>query len=61
MTLALQSRQAYRLTATRPSSQPYLQRQLLDVSEQLDIFFCQVLVTGQFLVFISPIAAFLIV
>lgn len=41
--------------------QVYLQSQLLDVSEQLDIFFRQVLVTRQFLVFITPIAAFLIV
>lgn len=39
----------------------YLQSQLLDVSEQLDIFFRQVFVTRQFLIFITPVAAFLIV
>lgn len=39
----------------------YLQCQLLDVPEQLNVFFRQVLVAGQLLVFVAPVAAFLIV
>lgn len=39
----------------------YLKCQLLDVSEQFDVFFRQVLVAGQLLIFVAPVAAFLIV
>lgn len=39
----------------------YLQGQLLDVSEQLDVLLRQVLVSGQLLVLVAPVAAFLIV
>lgn len=39
----------------------YLQRQLLDVPEQLDVFLCQVLVARKLLVVVAPVAAVLIV
>lgn len=39
----------------------YLQRQLLDLPEQLNVFLRQVLVAGKLLVVVAPVAAVLIV
>lgn len=44
-----------------PPPRAYLQGQLLDVSEQLDVLLRQVLVSGQLLILVAPVAAFLIV